>query len=516
MINIIKQYYKGLENNMDLSFFNIFSDRYLYKSLDKDKRQELLTRKNSKGITEEDITMGSTAEITNNPLSFTQNLPDKRMKLMKYREMENFAEINEGLDYITDDAILEDANGDIVKLDLKCEMPPIIEKQLRTEFRYIVDDVFKARDNLWDLYRKWLVEGEIFLEIVKDDDNSRVVGVKSLASYLTFPVYSGSSIIGYIQLPESNTSSYMLPTDHQDRPLDFEASSVAYVNWGKYGMSRWDVRGFLEPVVRTYNQLKNLEDSIVVYRLSRSSEKRIWNIALGKMPSGKKQEQLRKMVHQYRKQMNYNSETGTIDSTAYIQSLSEDFWFAVGDNGEESKVTTLSAGMNLGEIEDLKYFLAKLYKVLKLPRNRFEDVNSVYSSGKSMEREEVRFGKFIDRTVNRFKKVIIDVYIEHLKSLGTIDARYIDRSFIDVHFTKANYFKEMKESELVQNALELWNTLSSHVKTANNPDGVFSLEYAWKYLMKLSDEDWHLNERLKKMEAIKMKEENPEGESEEL
>jgi hypothetical protein len=152
---------------------------------------------------------------------------------------------------------------------------------------------------------------------------------------------------------------------------------------------------------------------------------------------------------------------------------------------------------------------------MKLPKNRFEDNNSVYSSGKSIEREEVRFGKFIDRLQNKFKKVIIDVYMEHLKSLKTISENYIDPSIIDVKLTKANFFKEFKEAELIQNTVDLWNAVNSFVVSKADPDAPFSKEYVWKNILRLSDADMHLNEKLRKkeQEAIKAEDEVPPEET---
>ncbi|GAF82463.1 unnamed protein product, partial [marine sediment metagenome] len=341
------------------------------------------------------------------PIHFHQIFAEKVEKIKKYREMERYPEISEAIDMVCDDTIVTDAKGKIINLSFNKELPRRTEKQLKKEFDYVVNVVLKSKENMWDYFRKFLVEGEQFLELVMDGKKKKIIGVKPLASFSTFPLFKGDKIVGYMQRNlEDETKDIMYPKNQ-----------VSYVHWGKFGNDKADIRGYLDPAIVTYNQLKALEDAVVVYRLVRAPERRVWNIEVGRMPKGKAEEYIKGLIHKHKKQINYNPTTGAVDSSKNIQSMTEDFYFAKNE-GQGTTVDQLAGGQTLGEMEDVKYFMKKLYKVLKLPKNRFEDASSVYNNGMSLEREEVRFGKFIDRVQQRYKKHVLDVFIQHIKLLG--------------------------------------------------------------------------------------------------
>jgi hypothetical protein len=153
----------------------------------------------------------------------------------------------------------------------------------------------------------------------------KLIGYKVLPAHATFPIYSDKGIIiGYGQSVKNNETG-------KPDVIPFTPNQVSYVNWGRYGKDLLDVRGYLEASVRTYNQLKNLEDSLIVYRLVRAPERRIWNVEVGRIPTQKADALIRKIIHKYKKQSNYNSNTGEIDQSRNVQSLAEDFWFSKRD-----------------------------------------------------------------------------------------------------------------------------------------------------------------------------------------
>ena len=235
----------------------------------------------------------------------------------------------------------------------------------------------------------------------------------------------------------------------------------------------------------------------------RAPERRVWNIETGRMTAGKKQQYIQKLINKYKRQVNYNPETGAVDATQNIQSLSQDYWFSKTE-GQGTDVTTLGGGQQLGELDDVNYFLGKLYKVLKMPKDRFSDPNSQYNSSSSLEREEIRFTKFINRCQNRFKKVIMDVFIQQLRLQG-IDKEYIDRNLYDIRFSKSNYFEAYKEMDVLESKVNLWSSLEGYTVTPDNPDGAFSREYVLRHLLHMTDEEWKLNEELKDKEKEKAK-----------
>lgn len=498
---------------IDLTFLNPFAKYFKQGQPEQTSVNDEVTEDNAQGFSTEDEALYKSIYNYNTksfqnahnvyvaPLNFFDQFKTKKEKIQKYRQMEIYPEISEAIDMICDDVIISDTKGDIVHLEFKKDLPARQKKLLKKEFKYIVNDVLKAETRMWDFFRKYLVEGEQFLEIVLDDTKKNVVGVKPLASHVTFPLYKGNQIVGYMQHNANENQ-----TDAKD--IMYPKEQISYVHWGRFGDNKTDVRGYLDPAKVTYNQLKALEDAIVVYRLVRAPERRVWNVEVGRMPKGKAEEYLNNLIHKQKKQTNYNPETGMVDSSKSVQSMTEDYYFAKNE-GQGTSVDTLQAGQSLGELTDVEYFLKKLYKVLKLPKNRFEDATAQYNSGMSIEREEIRFGKFIDRIQTRYKKHVLDVFIQQLRVKKYKD-KFINRAIYDVKFNKSNFFNDYKEQELNNSKIDLWGNISSYVIGVDNPEGTFSEEFAFKDICLFSDEDWEKNKRLRAKELAAIEDETPD------
>lgn len=472
---------------------------------------------NSVGISQEqidlynyinyDYLMSPGSAVTYIGISFEQYFANKHGRIQKYREMSLFPEIADGLDSVCDEAIVQDVNSNIVELDIKEEMPEHIKEEIRKNWDYLIQKVFSFNEIGWDLFRKWLIEAELFIELILNDEGNNIIGIKILPAHTMMPIYEENKIRGYMQTKVGNPNAQDV-RQQQQGSIVFDKDQIAYVNYGLYGSNKLDVRGYLESAIRTYNQLKSLEDALVVYRLCRAPERRVWNIAVGRMSKSKAEEYLKGLIQRYRKKVIYNSDTGEIDTTANIQSLTEDFWFTKNENGDGTTVETIGGGMQLGELNDVNYFLQKLYKTLKLPRSRWEETSTVmYSSGKSGEilREEIKFSKFIERLQNRFKYILINPFMVLLRLKG-IDSRYINEDFYNVIFTKSNLFKEYKEFELIEARLGILSNINQYIYDKNvNPQGLFSKEFVMKKFFRMNNEEWEENERLKKKEEIQTK-----------
>lgn len=500
-------------------YFNPFSKFFLRGRPTAENVREKQINKNSQAINDQDAyykyiygqQTGSAyddgfANVYVAPIHFDQYFQNKKIRIIKYREMSFYPEINDALDMVSDEAIVENDLGEIVSLRIKKEVTKLEERQIREQWDYIINDVFMASDTLWDLFRKWLVEAELFLEMVINDKKDSIIGLRSLPSFITYPVYDGTKIAYFIQrtLPVSQTT-----TGHQANPnstdketqqqIVFPSEQIAYANYGGYpGTSRADVRGYLEPAIRVYNMLRSLEDSVVIYRLTRAPERRVWNIEVGRMPTGKVEEYIKKLIHKYRRQLNYNPNTGAIDASQNIQALSEDFWFAKRD-GQGTNVETLPSGSNLGELGDLEFFNEKLMTILKVPKSRATNSSSTYQSGSNIERDELKFWNFVQRLQKRFKKILMDVFIQQLRLQG-FDPRLIDRKLYDINFTEANFFKELKELNLLETKLNVFSSLSTFIVTEDNPDAEFSWEFVARDMMHMTDDEWNKNEKLKDKE----------------
>ena len=496
--------------------FNPFA-KFFRSSRPDEERLDQEEIQNSVGVSQEqidlynyinyDYLMSPGSAVTYIGISFEQYFANKHGRIQKYKEMSIYPEVSDGLDAVCDEAIVENTSSDVVNLDILEEMPQHVEEEVRKIWDYLVADVFAFNERSWDLFRKWLIESEIYVELILNEEGNNIIGIKVLPAHTMMPIYEENKVRGYMQTKIGNPQAQDVRMQQQGSVV-FDKDQIAYVNFGLYGANMLDIRGYLESAIRVYNQLKNMEDALVVYRLVRAPERRVWNIAIGRMPKGKAEEYLKGLIQRYRKKTIYNADTGEIDSTANIQSLTEDFWFTRNENGEGTTVETIGGGMQLGELNDINYFLQKLYKTLKLPKSRWEDSSSsMYSTGKSGEvlREEIKFSRFVERLQNRFKYILINPFITLLRLKG-IDERYINEDFFNVKFTKSNLFKEYKELELVESRMAILGNISQFMYDKNtNPQGLFSKEFAMRKFFMMNDEDWEENESLKKKEELQAK-----------
>jgi len=482
----------------DLSYINPFGKYFLRGQNEKGIQRQKQFLDNAQGVSENEgmfnsfdpygvPDMGYGGEFTSSSIKFGQAFNQKKARITKYREMEMYPEVSDAIDHICDEAIVADSRGGVITLTLKKDLSSVDKRMVKKEFDYISNEVLGTRENLWEMYRKWLVEGELFQELVLNQYGNKVIGTKTLASFITFPVYVQDMITSFVQ--------YQTPQDTNSKNEKvFPQQQIAYSYWPTIGANKIDVRGYLEPCIRTYNQLKNLEDALVVYRLVRAPERRIWNVEVGRMPTGKAEEYLKKLIHKYKRQISYNSTTGEIDSAQNVQALTEDFWFASRE-GTGASVQNLQGGLQLGEIEDVNYFLRKMYKTLKVPRARFEDPQSQYNPGASIEREELKFSKFIERSQFHFKKWIMDVFIQQLRLRG-YNEKLLDRSLYDITFTKSNHFKEYKEMQLREAKNAIYTNMSTYIYSPDNLNGAFADEFVKKELAGFTDEEYDRNEQM--------------------
>ena len=292
---------------MDLNYYNPFSKFFLKSRLASEDDMEEQYIKNSQGISQEDLEFdmlyGRQSSqgfgIVNTQAIFKTIFTSKQQKIAIYREMANFPEIKDSIDTICDEAITANENGQYIGLQINEEIPLREEQIIRKTFNYVVNDVFKFKERGWDLFKRWLIESELYLEVILDKGGTKIIGVKPLPAAITNPVYEGNVIKKYIQtsiqtsIPGSRNSEKM-----GDR--FFETNQVLYINSGEYGTSYLDVRGYLESTIRTYNQLRSLEDALIIYRIVRAPERRLWNIEVGKLQSGRAEEFLKGVIQKYR------------------------------------------------------------------------------------------------------------------------------------------------------------------------------------------------------------------------
>lgn len=473
---------------MELNF-NMFAGPFLRSKNKSDVEVDEQIRRNSQGVSQEEEAIiaatnnayaggsaGFGGEFSSSQTAFRSIFANKSQKVSTYREMSYFPEIVDALNTICDEAITPDENGNFVKLKIKKEIPLREEKHIRKVWEYIISDVLKFDKRGWQLFRTWLVDSELFVEKILNDKGSRIIGIKVLPCTNTYPVYENDVIRKYVQTTQK-VKNYNL--NRTTTETSFAPEQVCYLNYGQYGTNRLDVRGYLEASIRTWNQLRNLEDALLIYRLVRAPERRLWNVEVGRLPPGKAEEFMKNLIARYKKDFTYNSETGTVDSQKLFQALTHDYWFAKRE-GQGTEVTTLQSGMNLGELNDVNLFLTKLYKTLQIPKSRWEDTMNTVASNMApgeITREEVKFSRMITRLRGEFKKLFLDLLTTQLRLANQIDQKYTRDSLFDVDFCEDNVFAEQKHLLNLKSRFEVISMVTADIANKDNPNGLWSKKY---------------------------------------
>ena len=268
--------------------------------------------------------------------------------------------------------------------------------------------------------------------------------------------------------------------------LKISKDAITYVTSGVLDPSRKRVLSYLDKAMKTVNQLRMLEDSLVIYRLSRAPERRIFYIDVGNLPKGKAEEYLRNIMTKYRNKLVYNASTGEMQDDRKHMSMLEDFWLPRREGGRGTEITTLPGGENLGQIDDIVYFQKKLYKSLNVPVNRLEQ-EAQFSLGRSSEitRDELKFQKFINRLRKRFSMLFMDLLQTQLvlKGIVTEEEWQEMKQFINIDYQKDTHFSELKESELLRERLGTLREMDEYVGK------YFSAEWLRKNVLMQSEED---------------------------
>ena len=262
--------------------------------------------------------------------------------------------------------------------------------------------------------------------------------------------------------------------------------SVSYVTSGLLDETKKKILGYLHKALKPLNQLRMMEDSLVIYRLSRAPERRMFYIDVGNLPRGKAEQYMKDIMSRYRNKIVYDAKTGEIRDDRKHMSMIEDFWIPRREGGRGTEITTLPGGQNLGEIDDILYFQKKLYKALNVPINRLEQ-EAQFSLGRTSEitRDELKFQKFVERLRTRFSHLFMGLLKTQLMLKGIITEEDWDnmKNDIVIDYMKDNHFTELKESELLRERLQTLDQASQYIGT------YFSKEWIMKNVLKLTDDD---------------------------
>jgi hypothetical protein len=433
--------------------------------------------------------------------------------ITRYREMSNHPELEMAIDEIVNEAITRSEEGkilDIVMDNLK--QPESIKKKIREEFNNVMR-MLNFANLADDLFKRWYIDGRIYYHIIVNEKNPKE-GIKELRYIDPRKIRkvrevqkdrdpkTGASVIKsiaeYYVYNDRGTTTQTY-TAQVNQGLRISSDAVININSGLMDAKNTFVISYIHKAIKPLNQLRMIEDAVVIYRLSRAPERRIFYIDVGNLPKGKAEQYLRDVMVKYRNKMVYDATTGELRDDRKHMSMLEDFWLPRREGGKGTEITTLPAGQNLGELEDVKYFRNKLLNALNVPIARLEPQQSggMIGIGRSTEvtRDEAKFAKFVQRLRNKFTHIFDEALSVQLTLKGICTREEWEEFKEDIYydFQKDNNFVELRDAELLRERINLLTQVDPFVGR------YYSADWVKRHILQLTKEQIEeMNKEIKK------------------
>ena len=417
--------------------------------------------------------------------------------IRRYRDIAQQPECDSAIEDIINEAITSDQVSQSVTL--RTDRLPYSEKikrEMRKEFNKILS-LLEFEHKGHDILRRWYVDGRIFYHKVIDSKNPRkgIVDLRYIdctkikkARQIKKDKDAKTGVEMIKKIDEyyiyNEKGLFSAGYGGANQGLKIAADAIAYCPSGVIDQNGGKVLSYLHKAIKPVNQLRMIEDALVIYRISRAPERRIFYIDVGNLPKVKAEQYLKDVMNRYRNKLVYDASTGEIRDDRNHMSMLEDFWLPRREGGRGTEITTLAGGSNLGEIDDIEYFRQKLYRSLNVPISRLEAENS-FSLGRANEitRDELKFTKFIQKIRKKFTPLFTDLLKTQLLLKGIISLEDWDtmKEHIQYDFLKDGHFAELKEAELLNDRIQTLDSIQSYIGT------FFSKEYVLKHVLRMND-----------------------------
>jgi len=431
--------------------------------------------------------------------------------IKRYREMAIHPECDNAIEDVVNEALVSDLYDSPVEIELSnLNASDSLKKKIREEFKYL-KEIMDFDRKCHEIFRNWYVDGRVYYLKVIDVKNPQA-GIQELRyidpmkmRYIRQEkkakredVYFGANARNdqkitniefeeyYAYTPTPNFPTGMISGAGGQKMTKIAKDSVSYCSSGLVDRNKGTVLSYLHKAIKALNQLRMIEDSLVIYRLSRAPERRIFYIDVGNLPKVKAEQYLKEVMSRYRNKLVYDASTGEVRDDRKYMSMLEDFWLPRREGGRGTEITTLPGGQNLGELADIEYFQKKLYRALGVPESRIAN-NGGFNMGRSSEilRDELKFSKFVGRLRKRFSQMFNDMLRTQLilKNIVSPQDWETMQDHIQYDFLYDNQFAELKESELIGGRLGLLATIEPYIGK------YYSTEYVRKRILRQTDSE---------------------------
>ena len=420
--------------------------------------------------------------------------------ITRYREMVLQPECDSAVDDVVNETICGNFDDVPVELELSnLKQSEKIKKLMREEFNEILR-LLDFDNRSYEIFRRWYVDGRLFYHKVIDPKDPRgglvelrYIDPRKIRKVTEYEQKRPDQLRGVDlnqQLTQQSATYFLYNPkglkNSTNQGMKIAPDSITYCHSGIQDLNKNMVLSHLHKAIKAVNQLRMIEDSLVIYRLSRAPERRIFYIDVGNLPKNKAEQYLREVMGRYRNKLVYDANTGEIKDDKKFMSMLEDFWLPRREGGRGTEISTLPGGQNLGELEDVKYFQKKLYKALNVPSSRLE-TETTFNIGRAAEitRDEVKFQKFIARLRKRFSELFHDLLKTQLILKGIISIEEWEdmKEHIQYDYIADNYFTELKEIEIRNERMNQVNVMDPYVGK------YFSVEYMRRQVLKQTEQE---------------------------
>jgi hypothetical protein len=432
--------------------------------------------------------------------------------IKRYREMSIHPECDGAIEDVVNEAIVSDLYDSPIEIELSnLNASDKLKKIIREEFKYI-KEILDFDKKSHEIFRNWYIDGRLYyLKVI--DTKKPQEGIKELRyidpmkmryirqekkknkdDYINIRAGADDTKIlspeleeYFVYTPTPNYPSGMIVgSSGQKGAVKIAKDSITYCSSGLVDRNKGTVLSYLHKAIKALNQLRMIEDSLVIYRLSRAPERRIFYIDVGNLPKVKAEQYLKEVMSRYRNKLVYDASTGEVRDDKKFMSMMEDFWLPRREGGRGTEITTLPGGQNLGELADIEYFQKKLYRALGVPESRIAS-DGGFNLGRSSEilRDELKFAKFVGRLRKRFANMFNDMLRSQLilKNIVSPEDWEIMSDHIQYDFLYDNQFAELKESELMNDRLATLATIEPYIGK------YYSTEYVRKKILRQTDSE---------------------------